>query len=367
MPSTTIRLAALGALALLSTAPAQNTIVSPTTAATMEGSTNNVFPWASAIVRRYQQIHGDLGTTPKLITQLDWRVNAPTAATTFTGTSAIAVEMYMGLGRPVTQTGPVYALNYVGPRTLVFARKTVNMGPQGMATPPGPNPFTANMRVVLDRPYPYTGAMPLLWEAVVTDVAITGTFTALDADSGSVTTAGAAIVTGPGCVATLRAGNVTLLPSAADMSGTLLVNFTLTRGPANSPVLLGLGASNPNLPVPGLCSNVHTDLLMFLLIGNTDAGGALTADQSASSTFILPNSLGGATIYCQAHLPDPGRPDPIKVSNSNGLSFVVPTSNMTKVVDVARWWNNSGFETATQAFMATTSTIGFALVTQFTY
>ena len=58
-----MRLPSLLALSLLA-APVvcQNTFVSPITAATVEGSSNNVFPFASSVVRRYQQIHGDLHT-----------------------------------------------------------------------------------------------------------------------------------------------------------------------------------------------------------------------------------------------------------------------------------------------------------------
>ena len=48
-------------------ATSQSTIVSPTVAATTEGTSNNTYPFASAVVRRYQQIHGDIGGTPKII------------------------------------------------------------------------------------------------------------------------------------------------------------------------------------------------------------------------------------------------------------------------------------------------------------
>jgi hypothetical protein len=57
------------------TASAQNTIVSPLVSATSEGVSANVFPWTSSVQRRYQQIHADLGPSPRAIRSLAFRLD----------------------------------------------------------------------------------------------------------------------------------------------------------------------------------------------------------------------------------------------------------------------------------------------------
>jgi hypothetical protein len=342
------------------------TTVSPVTAATVEGNSNNVFPFASTVVRRYQQGHGDIAGSPKIISKLSFRVNAPTTATTFTGTAAIDMELFMSNTRPINQMSFVFANNPVGPITTVIARKIVNMGPQGMASPPGPNPFTANMDLVLDTPYPYPGALPLLWEAVVYSNTIAGTFSGLDVDTTNYTS-GVSTITGTGCTATGRTAAMTHTGNFVDAGGTLLVNFTVTNGPSSAPAILALGATNPNLAIPGLCSSLFTDVIVLLSLGATDAAGAITTAEPNGRTFVLPNTLAGAVITSQVHCVDTGRTDPIPVSNSNGRSVTVPTSNTAKTVDCFRLTNNAGGTTATQGVFFGTSNIGHSLVTEFTH
>jgi hypothetical protein len=87
---------------------------------------------------------------------------------------------------------------------------------------------------------------------------------------------------------------------------------------------------------------------------------------TGSSTFVLPNTIAGATVYTQVHSLDAARPG-IPISNSNGRSAVMPASNLTTVVDVARIFNNIGGTTATEGEFFEGVTIGYGLVTEFTY
>jgi hypothetical protein len=152
-----------------------------------------------------------------------------------------------------------------------------------------------------------------------------------------------------------------------DRAGNLLISYLLQRGPANAATLLAIGASNPNLAIPGLCSNLQTDLIVLLLMGVTDASGGINRQMAAACSFVLPNTLGGAVIHSQAHALDPARPDPIKISNSEGRQGTVPLPNLARRMEVVRLWNDSGGTTALQAICAPTTTIGYGLVTQFTY
>jgi hypothetical protein len=357
-------LVALAILLAPAGATSQSTIVSPTVAATTEGTANNVYPFASPVVRRYQQIHGDIGGAPKIIQKLSFRMNA--SAVNYTGTRAIDLEMFIGLARPVHQTSFYFDQNYVGPRTPAIARKFVNMGPQGQAVSPGPNPFTSNMDLVLDTPFPYTGTTALVWEVVVYSNTVSGSFSAMDAESSSSTT-GTAVAQGAGCVATGQTAAMTHTATYTDRAGNLLISFLLQRGPANAATLLAIGASNPNLAIPGLCSNLQTDLIVLLLMGVTDPSGGINRQMAAACSFVLPNTLGGAVIHSQAHALDPSRPDPIQICNSEGRQGTVPLPNLTRRMEVVRLWNDTGGTTALQAICAPASTIGYGLVTQFTY
>jgi hypothetical protein len=248
----------------------------------------------------------------------------------------------------------------------VMPRQNVVFGPQGQAVNPGPNPFR-NMDLIFNTPFPYTGVGSCIWEAVIhsNPTAVGGSFLAQDADTSS-TTNGTSSSTGTGCTATGRTALMTHAVSHADMGGLYLINVTVLNGPSIAPLIWAIGASNPNLAVPGLCSNLLTNMVLLSLIGATNAAGAFTSDTPSTSAIVIPNALGGATIFSQVHAVDVGRPDPIPVSNSNGLTFVVPMPNTTKINRTARLFNNAGGTTATEAIYFNDSTFGHSLVTQFT-
>ena len=107
--------------ALAASLAAQGAIVSPVGSATVEGDSNNIFPFGQATARRYMQIHADLGTTPLVITKLTFRVNSPTTATTYSGTRTHDIEVWNGFG-PGTTDWPV------GPNVTSWRGSTVCFG-----------------------------------------------------------------------------------------------------------------------------------------------------------------------------------------------------------------------------------------------
>lgn len=352
---------------LAAAALAQNTIVSPVGAATVEGSSSNLFPWTTNTARRYLQLHDDVGGTPKLITRLSFRVNGST--TNNIGTRIHDLELYMGEGRPALQPSYTFDDNYVGGaagRTLVIPRTTLTFGPQGQGIG-SPNPFTANMDLPLVAPFPYLGLNSLVWEAVCYGMTtgISGAFGTPDAEQG-VVTASSQVITGSGCVATGQAAAMTHGATVSDVAGTLLMNFTVSGGPASTPCLLAIGRINPNLFIGGLCGNLLTDLYQVLVIGSTDALGAITTNTPSQSTLVFPNTIGGATLFTQVHAIDFLRADPLPVCNSDGRQITVPLSNTARVNRATRIFNNAGGTGASEGIFFT-STVGYALVTEFTY
>lgn len=144
------------------------------------------------------------------------------------------------------------------------------------------------------------------------------------------------------------------------------MNFTVTGGPASAPTLAALGATNPNLPFPGLCSNVLTDLIVMLPIGSTSATGTITTTQAEQATFVMPNPFPGFSLFTQVHCVDLASTFPIPITNSNGRNNVVPLGGSNPGL-VARVVNNAGGLTATSGVYFATSTIGYGLVCEFTY
>ena len=126
---------------------------------------------------------------------------------------------------------------------------------------------------------------------------------------------------------------------------------------------LAIGANNLNLPFPGLCSNVLTDLTVFTPLGTTSATGAL-ANSASNIGLHVPNTMQGAQFFLQAHAVDVGQAG-LPICNSEGRTFVVPQRNTSKVLLVSRMFDSSGTTTATTGIYFTTSTLGYGLVTQF--
>ncbi len=357
----------LAAFALLATTVlGQGVIVSPVGTTNVEGSGSNAFPWTSTVVRRYMQLHGDLGTTPLLITMLSFRASA--AASLATGTRIHDIELYLGEGRPALQPSMTFDNNYIGGKTLVIPRTLITFGPQGQLVTPGPNPFTGNMDLVLPAPFLYTAANPsLVWEVAYygQTTGVSGTFGTADVEQGVVTTA-TSTITGTGCVATGQGAAMTHTFTVNDTAGTLVMNATVTAAPASTLCFLAFGFTNPNSTVPGLCANVYSDAIAVSSIGFSDAAGAITTTTPTATTFSLPNNFVGLPICTQVFAIDSARVDPIPFCASNGRQSIVPASNLTRVNEVSRLVNNAGGTTATESVWFG-STIGYGLVTQFSH
>jgi hypothetical protein len=121
------------------------------------------------------------------------------------------------------------------------------------------------------------------------------------------------------------------LPLGYDCGGTLACLFSCYGAPAQAPTVLALGLSNPNFPLPGLCSPLQTDVAVLSFVGVSDSLGVIPPDGSAF--LLVPNSLAGATLYSQFHSADFGQAG-IPIRNSSGMSFTVPATNPASVVRV---------------------------------
>jgi len=341
---------------------AQSQFVSPVNATTEDGSSRNSLPFGDLTQRRYQQIHSDLGATARLIDALAFRIDQGTNF--FDEQRRIELDMTMGDAPDYAQISTDYSANHLGMPVQVIARRAFLFGPQGRAVW-GPNPFSS-MDLPLDAPYAHSGTHSLIWDIRIHQNSrmFGSVFSTLDADRGS-TTLAISNSSGIGCVATGQSQTMLALPSIHDVQGYLGFGAGVMRGPANAPCLLAIGATNPNATLPGLCSPVYTDLLLTAPMGTTDASGAITYLYGFG--IHIPNTLAAASIFTQVHALDPGRVDPIPLSNSDGAWFTVPASSLARVVRVSRMTDNSNSVTSPVGFRATDSTLGFGLVVRFTH
>ncbi|HEX6812914.1 MAG TPA: hypothetical protein VF384_14920 [Planctomycetota bacterium] len=353
------------ALSALAVSLAAQTIVSPLSCNSAEGDSSNTFPFVTATPRRYMQIHADLGAAPLVITKLTFRVGASTLA--FPGTRTHDMELYMGEALPTAVALPnlTFDANYAAPKTLVLPRQFVTFGPTGQSISPGPNPFHPTLEITLATPFAWSGTAPLIWEvAYFGSTTSGGSTSSLDAD-GSTTVTATSTITGTGCLATGETALMTHAYTVLDARGTLMMNGTITNGPANALALMAIGFVNPAAPVPGWCSNLYTDAVVLQFLGLTSATGSFTAD-NPTGAFILPNTAVGATLFTQAFAFDPLSSASFPLVMSNGRSATVPAVGTAQVNQVTRLWSNTGPGTTTTAAFGTTI-VGYGLATQFTH
>lgn len=349
---------------------AQSTIVSPSAASGVEGSSGNSFPWVNTTVRRYMQVHSDIAGSVRVINKLAWRRDG--AATNGTGTRAVDVELSMGDSVDYDKVSFVHSNNYLGTPTVVLPRQVVNFGPLTGTTAPAP----FELAIPLATPFTYLGLKSVAWEAKLFGNSLVGTFAGvIDAHGPNITSGVAPAVTGPGCIASGQSAAMTLTITHADSQGLYHLGCYVERCPINAPVVLAIGGTNPALSVPGLCGLLYTDLAAVIPVGSSSATGYLgNVDETSilraapSMVFATQNTFGGATLYLQAHAIDVGSTNPIPLANSDGKSILVPVPNLTlPAAKVTRISNNGNGTLATQGIYFSTTSYGYGLVTEFTY
>lgn len=364
------------------------TFVSPAGTATTEGSSAHAYPWVpsnstatSAVnVPRYMQIHSDLGTGVKVIQKLAFRRNGTSA--TVTGTRAVDLELYLGNSVDYDRCSWVYGQNWLGTPTKVLSRQVVNIGP--LSATGSPAPFEV---VIPITPYVHTGLTSLAWDAqIYSNVESAPMVTLLDADAASTSITAAQVSIGTGCIPSGQSAAMSLSLAQNEAGGIWTLGGMVDMAPKNAPLFVALGATNPNLQVPGLCGNLYTDALAVLLLGTTDATGffgvtgktgtVVSKGPGGPFAFAMPNTFSGQTIYVQAHAIDLLSTLPIQVANSNGRSVLVPAANPTKTVRCTRLFHTDGLptspwasclQTAPSAAKIEPGSVGFAIVTQFSY
>ncbi len=349
--------AATGAL-LITSLTSQTSFISPAAAATAEGNSNGTM-WASGGARRYQQIHSDI-TTSGAIKGMAFRTDGNT--NTYTGIRTVDLELFLGLAPSYDAASLFFDQNYVPQTKLqVLQRKTLNFGPQGQNSSPGV--FT-NHVIPFDTPFAYPASVSLVWEVLIYSNTGSG-FHYQDADRSS-TALNSGTVTGTGCTATGRTAPMAQNSQCYDIGGTFAFTAGVTNGPSAAPLLLSIGATNPNVIIPGvICGGIYTDLTMSFPAGTTDANG--TVANTYGFVIHFPNTIAGLSFHSQVHALDPGLSEVLKLANSDGKNYIVPNPSVTKIVKVTRMWTQTASTTDPKSVYFIGSAVGYGLTTRFDY
>lgn len=335
-------------LALTSSAVAQ--FVSPAAFAKLEGTSNNTYPW-SATAFSYQQVHGDVQGTPRLIVGMAFRRD--TGFTDFASSTArsITLDAFLGVGTYATASG-TYASNYSSAPNQVVTSKTFNAPDWTKLSIERPAPF--NFVIAFDTPYVYTGVGDLVWEFRVTATTATGTYlTDFCSGSGVGTGSGSRLGTGTGCVTSN--GTMTLLSNWTTSTTTHTLNWQVLAGPGSAAGAVAVGAFPIAIPLPGLCGSgfLYTDGGVLVLSGTTSTAGAIN---TSNITVPYDGALIGTSLYSQGAALDGSQNHGIAVSN--GLQSTL--GGTAPGIQCMRIWT-LGNATATTGTVGTNN----ALVTQF--
>jgi hypothetical protein len=313
-----MRVATLLAAGVLAAAAAAQTSHTFPRYTNFEGNSNSNFPFTSAQYR-YQQVLGEAKGTPIAnMTGIAFRRDG-VQATTSNGKSLV-LTIVMGHAS-ITHMTDTFANNYVGPTVTVVNAKTINL-PARQGAPTRPSVW--DVVIPFDVPFSYNGSQDLLYE-LVTSNAGTGTYYIDFATEGQTSVPVDDNDIGTGCIATGRTAPVTLTTttSVSRTSGGITFGFRGINGPATTiGSIFLIGATNPNLPVVGLCGDgkLYTDAL-YSVPPQSYSNGTFNAP-----SISLPWSAAWAnlSLYVQAGVIDGGLSNPIKVAVSNGLKITFP-------------------------------------------
>lgn len=347
-------------------------IVSPTNLATVDGASYSPLPWFAPNAfqpARWLAIHSDIGGRVRTLSALAFRRDA--AAPPQPATRTLDLELVVGESVPFDRPSWEFARNWIGAPTTVLPRQLVNVGAlTGTGSPP---PF--DLRFFFATPVVYGGVNSIAYELRVH--AVTGAATCnLDAVQTSALGGFPGLPQGQGCNPTGSFFSMKLGIAHHEVGSTYCFGAYVTDAPTFARTVLAFGSTNPNLPVPGLCSNLLTDLLAVVDIGTTDVNGRLAEWISAGTTtfyfptgsamFAMPNTFANAQFYVQAHAFDALSTSGIPITNSNGYQVYVPPLGPTAPPPVTSIFTIVPNPAHPSALLVTPN-IGYGLVAEFTW
>lgn len=291
---------------------AQNTITSPTGAATTEGADT----FAMFGNRRLQGIDADIPGPILNIVSIGFRRDGN--STNAGGPRTMDVSVTMGHG-PFATYSNTWAANFTS-STNVVANRPVNF--PDWTTPPATPPAPFTFVIPFDAPWSWNGQEGLIWDISCSNSTVTSQAT-MDRFGYSTTTGVAGDVLGTGCIATGRtaafshtANTFNFGPTAARME----LRLGGSNAPSSAPVFFALDLVDPDFSLPGLCANLRTAGTVVAPLTTSSSTGSITTQ---TLQLGYNESLIGIPVYTQLVALDAGQPG-IPVVVSNGRRSAVP-------------------------------------------
>jgi hypothetical protein len=318
---------------------AQTPLFSPPHYATEEGTTISSLPFSGTTFPiRCQQLHTDLHGPATTLKGIAYRRDGTRAPNALFASRSLDLLLRCA-GANTATFGATFASNYATPPVAVVTRKSVN-SPDFVDQPRiVPAPFL--FAIPFDVPFAYAGTLDLLWEVEVFGATGSGTSVPLDGviSGFNLVIPGSYVMVGRGCNVPAASQNEMQLRSSISLQGfpvnAWIFDYAVANAPANAAAVFLFGTVNPNLPVPGLCTNLFVTPVLSVS-GTTDGQGAWRplATILPSPRIAYADAAVGARVEAQVIALDANRPGGLPLAGTNGVSSTLPP--WTPTVDIAR-------------------------------
>ena len=242
----------------------------------------------------------------------DGTLTSSAAARTITATILVGETNGAAFGNTF---GNTVASNGIGTSTTVANAKAYNLP---ALTKPATPPAQFLTKLPFTMITAHSGQNELLWEMAVTSNSSDSY--ACDAHrTGTTSSAGQAL--GVGCPSGTSTFNLShsfraTLPNAE-------LYYYMSRAPANAPGFVLIGAVNPNLQLPGVCTKLYTVPVVNLSHGTATANSTIAGKYYSLGPWNP--SWADAKLYSQGFAPDITKPTGFTLSQ--GRELTLPTAN----------------------------------------
>ncbi|MCC6671600.1 MAG: hypothetical protein IT458_11095 [Planctomycetes bacterium] len=314
------------------------TYITPRGAEFFEGSSSSdimLGNWAAQT--RTQQVDNNLVGQPlPFVRFIGWRRNGSSNAGAAKTTNLTVICSHADYNT-VTNT---FATNYKDQPVTVFTKKPVNLPDWNAPSGSTPSPF--NVILPFDTPFLYNGTDALLYD-VLNENNPLGTYSQ-DWISGTMPHTYGAYPTDLGGGCTTANGPMVHRCALRANATVLELGFKVSGAPASANVVMLIGASDPALPIPGLCGVLHTQPVLDLALTPASAAGNIAISFPVRTPWSP--ALAGITLYTQAVAPDAGQSG-LPIAISNGLRSDTPATGGAGAINVKRIYHTSSVTAAT--------------------
>lgn len=318
---------AFATFASVSASLAAQTVYSPVPLAHHAGMTSTGYPlgYPSIPKMTYQQVHGDLPTSPRLIRHLGWR---PIPTSPGHGAFSTTVTLDLGSQGPTPDQATTTYLANLGPNpTRVLSNGQVQL-PAYNPQPSAPADYVYTLPFAVPFIYPGTGNLCWLVRVHTHTGTANHSYDMYQQQPTPTLHSG-----GTGCTAS---GQTSPLALTGTLSGTNLA-LTATNIPATGGAALFIGLRNDLFdltPIGAPCA-LRTSIVLTV--------PGISSTSSTNWTATLPSAMpSGVAIYLQAAARDAAA-NPLGLILSNGLCTLWPYQSRP----VVRIWNTGNDTSAT--------------------